>query len=121
MNSTLDKIKALIAKHRKEIEPLLSKDEPVIARPPAAHLNKPRHSASQHMKIKVDENTENPEDKGPENPRTKKDANSKRSSKPKKEDGKVTVDPDFAQDVGNPDVKGESLVTKYQQFLVTNT
>ena len=125
-----DKIRALIAKHQKDVEPLISKDDPAIARPSVAGVKKHTSRFAAKQKFRTVDETSKLVGQTTDKSRMSAEPNATRPASDdekeqgvalasKKQDGEITIDP-TEEEIGNPEVgnqQAESITKRYFAYI----
>ena len=126
------KIRALITKHQKDVAPLISKDEPAVARPAVAGAKKltSRFAARQKFKsvdeasklvgqMKTTDKSRMSDEPNSTRPASDDEKEAGMALAAKKKDGEVTIDP-TEEEIGNPEVgnqQAESIAKRYFAYI----
>ena len=121
MNPAIEKVKKLVAKHKKRVAPLMNKDEPAVARPDTKDSHAVRRKSRWKFHVTDVVEAEGTSDKIPID-RNERDERAAYTKKKKFKDGAVMIDPDENM-IGNPGIpkdQQESLVNRYKKYLEEN-
>jgi hypothetical protein len=115
----LKKVATLVAKHKKDIAPLINKDDPAIARPGVIGGTKNATAMSQRKFKVVDESDNVPHETYDNDDNESDESKAGRAKAKKKKDGDITIDPTEAE-LGNPEVgdqAAESITAQYTAYI----